>query len=153
MASEFCYPMRVEFAETDMAGIVHFAQFFRYMEVTEHAFLRSLGLSVHGECEGRTISWPRGHVECFYKSPLRFQDQFEVRLSVRAKRRVTIVYDFRFLKDGTEVVAEGNATAICVQLDPVAGTMSAVKIPDAFDRLIEVAPSETDAVGPRNDAG
>ena len=37
---------RVEFCDTDMAGIVHFANFFRWMESAEVEFLRSLGLSV-----------------------------------------------------------------------------------------------------------
>ena len=37
------YKRRVEFAETDMAGQVHFSNFFRYMEAAEHAFFRSLG--------------------------------------------------------------------------------------------------------------
>ena len=37
---------RVEFGDTDMAGIIHFANFFRYMEAAETDFLRSLGLSV-----------------------------------------------------------------------------------------------------------
>ena len=47
MPYEFKMTRLVEFAETDMAGIMHFANYFRYMEVVEHAFFRSLGLSVH----------------------------------------------------------------------------------------------------------
>ena len=46
MAYEFKAIRRVEFAETDMAGIVHYSNFFRYMETAEHGFFRSLGLSV-----------------------------------------------------------------------------------------------------------
>ena len=48
MPYEFKLTRRIEFAETDMAGIVHFANFYRMMEVTEHAFFRSLGFSLHG---------------------------------------------------------------------------------------------------------
>ena len=47
MAYEYKMTRRIEFAETDMAGIVHFSNFFRMMEATEHAFFRSLGLSIH----------------------------------------------------------------------------------------------------------
>src|SRR5213078_989612 len=46
MPAVFRTTRRVEFADTDMAGIVHFANFFRYMESAEHEFLRSHGLSV-----------------------------------------------------------------------------------------------------------
>jgi len=38
MPYEFKHTRRVEFAETDMAGIVHFSNFFRMMESTEHAY-------------------------------------------------------------------------------------------------------------------
>ena len=40
MADPFRTTRLVEFGDTDMAGIVHFANFFRYMESAEHAFLR-----------------------------------------------------------------------------------------------------------------
>ncbi|MEQ2009187.1 MAG: acyl-CoA thioesterase, partial [Limisphaerales bacterium] len=46
MASEFKALRRVEFSETDMAGIVHYSNFFKYMETAEHAFFRSLGFSI-----------------------------------------------------------------------------------------------------------
>ena len=44
----FTTTRRVEFGDTDMAGIMHFANFFRFMEAAEPDFLRSLGLSVAG---------------------------------------------------------------------------------------------------------
>ena len=52
MAYEFKVRRRVEFSETDMAGIVHYSNFFRYMEAAEHAFFRSLGLSIHKQPGG-----------------------------------------------------------------------------------------------------
>jgi len=46
MPYEFKLTRRVEFAETDMAGIMHYSNYFRFMETAEHAFFRSLGLSI-----------------------------------------------------------------------------------------------------------
>ena len=40
MPTEFTIKRRVQFSETDMAGIMHFANYFRLMEEVEHAFLR-----------------------------------------------------------------------------------------------------------------
>ena len=60
MPSEFKLTRRIEFAETDMAGIVHFANFFRMMESTEHAFFRSLGLTIHGHEAGTTTVFKPG---------------------------------------------------------------------------------------------
>ena len=140
MASEFRCAHRVEFSDTDMAGIMHFANFFRYMEETEHAFFRSLGLSVHMEESGALISWPRVHAECDYKVPLRFEDEFEVRLTVREKRDKALVFDFQFCKPDSEVeFARGSVTAVCVAVDREARTMKAVSIPPAISQRIEAA--------------
>ena len=70
MTFEFTTKRRIHFAETDLAGIVHFSNYFRYMEVAEHEFLRSLGISVHAEIDGRLVGWPRVRAECSYRAPL-----------------------------------------------------------------------------------
>ena len=145
MASEFRCTHRVQFADTDMAGIMHFGNFFRYMEQTEHAFLRSLGLSVHMQDSGGHISWPRVHAECDYKAPLRFEDEFEVRLTVREKREKALIFDFSFrnLDSGVEA-ARGSITAVCVSMDKAGGAMKAVPIPPAISDRLEASNSVPD---------
>jgi YbgC/YbaW family acyl-CoA thioester hydrolase len=145
MPYEFRMTHRVQFSETDMAGIVHFANFFRYMEATEHAFFRSLGFSIHLIEEGKTYGWPRVHVECDYKQPLRFEDLVEVQLQVREKKSKSLAYSFVFRKltDGEPVeVARGRITAVCVATDPETGRMRAVDIPERLAAAIEVAPPD-----------
>lgn len=144
MASEFRMTHRVEFADTDMAGIMHFANFYRYMEATEHAFFRSLGLSIHMEDEGRRIGWPRVHTSCDYKQPLRFEDEVEIHLTVVEKKSKSLTYEFVFRKqvEGRVVeVARGRITAVCVSMDAEAGRMRAVVIPDRIAGLIDVLPT------------
>jgi len=70
----------VEFADTDMAGIAHFANYFRWMEEVEHAFFRSLGLSVAMRHEHIEIGWPRVKSSFEFHKPLRFEDDFEVQI-------------------------------------------------------------------------
>ena len=50
---------RADFCDTDLAGIVHFANFFRYMEAAEVAFLKSLGLNVTIQWNGEHLGFPR----------------------------------------------------------------------------------------------
>lgn len=143
MPHEFKRIFRVEFADTDMAGIVHFANFFRYMEATEHAFFRSLGFSIHTNWEGVMMGWPRVRAVCDYKSPLRFEDEVEAHLVVREKKSKALTYDFTFRKIATgDVAATGSITAVCVTLDEQTGKMKAVTIPEAIAEKIEVAPGE-----------
>ena len=74
MAYEFKAIRRVEFADTDMAGIMHYSNFFRFMETAEHAFFRSLGLSIFPRRSDPPVGWPRVHAECDFKRPLAFED-------------------------------------------------------------------------------
>lgn len=141
MPHEFKLTRRVEFAETDMAGIVHFANFFRMMEATEHAFFRSLGLTIHGHDEGGTTGWPRVSASCDFRAPLRFEDEVEIHLLVAEVRTRSIRYVFIFRKvaDGTEV-ARGEVVAVCASVEKTTGRLSAVPIPEAMRASIQPAP-------------
>jgi len=142
MASEFTITRRVEFSETDLAGIVHFSNFFRYMEAAEHAFFRSLGYSIHTTQIQQPVGWPRVHASCDYKRPLRFEDEFEVRLLVREVREKTIRYEFSFRKTSgfaAEDVARGELIVACVSKGADGG-MKAVPIPREIAALIQPAP-------------
>ncbi|MGO9115580.1 MAG: acyl-CoA thioesterase [Thermoguttaceae bacterium] len=143
MPYEFRCRQRVEFADTDMAGIVHFSNFFRYMERAEHEFLRSLGLSVHSVNGDDLVSWPRVHAECKFRAPLSFEDELDVHLLVREKRPKSVTYEFRFCKQDAEgLVAVGSITVVSVSIDRSTGRMTSIPIPESIDRLIEVAPAE-----------
>jgi acyl-CoA thioester hydrolase len=143
MPYEYCCRLRVEFAETDMAGIVHFSNYFRFMERAEHEFLHALGISVHDMASDPPVSLPRVNATCDYRAPLKYEDEVEVRLLVREKRTKSIAYEFHFRKRGEEeVVAVGSITVVCVTIDRETGRMSPIAIPAAIDRLVEVAPAE-----------
>ena len=133
---------RVEFSETDMAGIVHYSNFFKYMETAEHAFYRALGHSVVMTQVNPSMGWPRVHAECDYMKPLRFEDMAEVHLLVKEKKNRALTYVFRIYRvNGERVeVARGLLTVVCVAHEN--GTMRAVMIPKELSNQIEVAPVE-----------
>lgn len=143
MPYEFKIRRRVEFSETDMAGIVHYANFFRYMEAAEHAFFRSLGFSVVSREGQPDVGWPRVHAHCDYHSPLRFEDEFEIHLLVTEKKSKALSYQFRFrtLGDEGREVARGRLTVVCVTHHPD-GSMGATHIPEVIAERIEVAPPD-----------
>ena len=145
MAYEFKFVRRVEFADTDLAGIMHFSNFFRFMEAAEHAFHRSLGFSIHHRQGEQLFGWPRVDAQCQFRRPLRFEDEVEVHVIVKEKDKKSITYEFVFRKLNGEApaeVARGTSTAVCVAFDSATGTMKAAPIPGEIDAAIEVAPSE-----------
>ena len=135
---------RVEFSETDAAGIVHFSNFFRYMESAEHAFFRSLGYSVMMRHFDPPLGFPRVHVSCDYKSPLRFEDLVEVHLLVRLKKPKVLSYLIKFLNLSAEPVVEaarGVLTVVCVTHTPD-GKLKSTPIPHELADKIRVAPAD-----------
>ena len=143
MSYEFKVTRRVEFSETDMAGIMHFSNFFKFMETVEHAFYRSLGFSVVLKEQHPPVGFPRVHAECDYKRPLRFEDLVEVHLLVKEKKTKSITYSIRFRNlsaDPVEEVARGLLTVVAVQV--AHGKMSSVPIPPEIAKQIRVAPVE-----------
>lgn len=143
MPYEFEITRGVEFSDTDMAGIMHFSNFFRFMEAAEHAFFRSLGSSVARAAFGPGPCLPRVHAECDYAVPLRFEDEVQVRLLVERKGRRSLTYQFRFSRLGgstPQEVARGRLTVASVERQ-ADGSLKAVPLPQAIADKIEQAPA------------
>lgn len=135
---------RVEFSDTDMAGIVHFSNFFRYMETVEHAFWRLAGTSVIMPQFAPPLGLPRVHASCDYRRPLRFEDVIEMHLLVTEKKPRTLSFLIRFrrIEPGpVEEVAVGRLTVVCVAKDSQ-GVLRAVPLPAEIADRIGVAPAE-----------
>ncbi|MHC5029217.1 MAG: acyl-CoA thioesterase [Planctomycetota bacterium] len=148
MAYAHTLQRRVEFAETDMAGIMHFSNYFRFMEATEHDFFRTLGVSVHSGADADVMrGWARVHAECTYARPLRYEDVVEVRLLVSDVKPRAITYAFSFHTidpsgPREEPVARGSVTVVCVERAAGDAMMRSVDMPAAVAAAVEPAPSE-----------
>jgi YbgC/YbaW family acyl-CoA thioester hydrolase len=141
MPSEFAITRTVEFAETDMAGLMHFSNYFRWMEACETALYRSLGLPLITFVPGQVVGWPRVKVSCHYCAPLRFNDVAEVKLFICRIGTRSLTYVFQFRK-GAVVVAQGEATVVCVAADEKAESgMVAQPIPAGIRAKLQEAPA------------
>lgn len=128
--SSFRTSRRIEFCDTDMAGIVHFANFFRFMESAEVEFLRDRGLSVKLDWEGQTIGFPRVSARCDYLKPARFEDVLEVTVAIDNIGRKSVTYAFEFFLKG-EVIARGQVTSVCCRVLPD-NHLQAIEIPASY---------------------
>ncbi|HEX5220364.1 MAG TPA: thioesterase family protein [Verrucomicrobiae bacterium] len=142
MAYQFKIRRMVEFSDTDMAGIVHHAVYYRYMEAAEHAFFRSLGLTVAPPKTPASVGWPRVHTEADFSAPLRFEDEVEIHLLVAQKKSKALTYAFRLRKLNAPKpyeVARGKITVVCIK--KVNGEMKATRIPKEIADKIQEAPA------------
>lgn len=115
MSRRFAWQRRIEFRDTDAAGIAHFSTFFTMMEQAEHAWLRELGYSVIMERDDQTLSWPRVAAECQYESPLRFEEIVELEGEITRMGRTSVTYRYRF-RCGERSVAVGSITCVCCRV-------------------------------------
>ena len=123
MAEPFRTTRRVEFRDTDAAGIMHFSTFFLRMEEVEHEMLRSLGLSVIVEDAEGLISWPRVSATCDYRSAVRFEDVLEITAGVVQLGDRSVTYSYQFEHAG-RAVAQGRMVAVCCRMIPAHGLKS-----------------------------
>jgi len=112
MPSPFIYSRLVQFSETDLAGIAHFANFFRWMEEAEHAYFRSVGLSVRTEYQEMEIGWPRVSTSCDFFAPAHFEDQLQISVRITKMGEKSITWEIAFARDGNRL-ALGKATTVC----------------------------------------
>ena len=136
MPAEFRYQRRVQFHETDLAGIVHFSWYFRYMEEAEHALWRHAGLSISPPQP--SFGFPRVNVTCDFKAPLRFEDEFEVDIRVETIGRRSIKYACTLLK-GEQVLAIGSMTSVCVTYD-ADGRVRSIDVPESIVACLRAVP-------------
>ena len=128
---------RVEFRDTDAAGIVHFSAFFFWMESVEHELLRAAGVAVMDRgADGVDASWPRVSASCDYVSAVRFGDELDVAVSVEAIGRTSVTYAFEFAHDGRSV-ARGRVVAVRCLMRPGEKPES-VAIPADIVRRLDV---------------
>ena len=135
MISEYRHRRRVQFYETDLAGVVHFSWYYRYAEEAEHAMWRAAGLSIAPA--DANVGWPRVSASFDFHEPLRFEDEFEVLVRVAAVTDKTIAYT-TVITRGEATIATGAHTAMGVRKRP-GEQMKAISIPPHIAALLKVA--------------
>jgi acyl-CoA thioester hydrolase len=128
MTQSYLTTRRVEFRDTDAAGIAHFSVFFVYMEQAEHEMLRHLGLSVMLFDEQGKLSFPRVGARCDYQSAVRFEEIVDIEVSIVRLGHKSVTYEFTFSHQGRPV-ASGQTTTVCCRFADD-GTPQSVPIPD-----------------------
>ena len=144
----------VEFADTDLAGLMHFSNFFRFVECAEHAFFRSLGFRVHTSDGAAQAGWPRIEVSCKYHRPARFEETLEICLRIEEIRTNSLRYGFWILPtEGADraPVASGSFGIIHVELDPPTRTIRKSPIPATLRAKLDAAMAQTKPTEPTAD--
>ena len=118
----------VAFSDTDMAGLVHFPNYLKYVEDAEYSYLRSVGLDVIIDTPEGKLGFPRIHIECDYAHPARYGDRLRIELYTTITGGKTIEHRFHIHSEGRET-AHGLLTTACCRFLPDKDPY-AIPIPD-----------------------
>ena len=121
----FAVRQRVRFNETDMQGVVYYANYLVYAEVGRAGYLRHLGLRYDElrDCGG---DFTIGEASVRYHAPLRYDDEFDIRVRVGEVRRVS--WSFDYAVDRADGQRCANMTTVQVVFDR--SNMKAARLPD-----------------------
>ena len=120
---------RIEWMDTDAAGIYHWTTVFRLAEAAEAALHTALGIA--GFTFGAT---PRVAVQATFSRPLRFNDPVDVELVVTRLGRTSVEYRLAVSADGV-TAAEGGVTSVLIDR----GTGRAIPWPDEVRAQLSAA--------------
>ena len=131
---------RVEFCDTDAAGILHFSAFFQLMEQAEHELLRSVGLSVVMSDPQGKISWPRVSTKCDFRSAVHFEEELAIDVSIGQLGTKSVTYAFAVTCAGRDVAA-GEITSVCCRIRE-GEPPQPIEIPDWFRQKLSAFASD-----------
>lgn len=106
------FPVRVYYEDTDLAGIVYYANYLKFIERARSEWVRELGIDqVQMKAEGLVFAVRR--VEADYLSPARYDDELFVETSMHAGSGVRLIVR-QDVKRGEEVLFSARVTIICM---------------------------------------
>ncbi len=117
--SEFLWPVRVYWEDTDAGGVVYYANYLRFLERCRTEWLRSRGLSQHELATTRGIQFMVLAVQIEYKAPARLDDQLIVSCAMEPEGRTSANFRQRIWRKTddeaqTELLVEATVRVVCV---------------------------------------
>lgn len=94
MSLTFAHRQRVRFGETDLQGVVYYANYLVYAEVGRVAFMRHLGILYERDLIARGVDFTIGEAMVRYRAPLRFDDEFDIRVGVGEIRQSSWSFEY-----------------------------------------------------------
>ena len=131
----FAYRQRVRFGETDMQGVVYYANYLLFAEVGRVAYLRALGIDYNRDLIGKGVDFTIGEASVRYQAPLRFDDEYDIRVRVGEVRGSSWTFEYAFDRADGQRCAIGSTVQVIV--DPNTGR--AARIPSELRTVLEAA--------------
>lgn len=135
MGLPFAYRQRVRFGETDLQGVVYYANYLLYAEVGRVAFLRQLGVEYERDLLAQGVDFTIGEASVRYRAPLRFDDEFDIKVQVGELRQSS--WSLEYAIDRADGQQCALATTVQVMLDRASSRPT--RIPPGLREILDRA--------------
>ncbi len=117
--TEFIWPVRVYYEDTDSGGVVYYANYLKFMERARTEWLRSLGFEQDELLKRDNILFAVRSISLDYLKPARFNDRLLVSASISARGRASLSFDQAVRRDSrdTEILCTGLVRIACLAAD------------------------------------
>ena len=107
------FPIRVYYEDTDMGGIVYYANYLKFIERARSDWVRDLGIDQNKMRENDGVVFAVRRVEADYLAPAKYDDELQVRTTTQAVTGARLVMEQKILR-GEEVLFAATVTIVCI---------------------------------------
>lgn len=111
--NHFSIQVRVYYEDTDVGGVVYYANYLKFMERTRTEWLRHLGFNQFDLSRDQGVVFAVRRAEVDYLKPTRLDDQLDCRLWVERSAPASMVFRQEILR-GDEVLCRGVVKIACL---------------------------------------
>ncbi|RFP90145.1 tol-pal system-associated acyl-CoA thioesterase [Rhodobacteraceae bacterium 63075] len=109
-------PVRVYYEDTDMAGIVYYANYLRFIERGRSEWVREVGLDQNVMKERDGIVFAVRRVEADYLGAAKLDDELVVQTQVKSVTGVRMVME-QWVRRGEDILFHALVTVVCMTLE------------------------------------
>lgn len=115
----FEWRVRIYYEDTDLGGVVYYANYLRYLERARSEWLRALGVSQSGLLADSRVLFAVTSVSIRYLSPARFEDLLVVTSELTRLQRASMTFAQQIRRESAagELLCEAEVRAACLDAD------------------------------------
>ncbi|ACQ94300.1 tol-pal system-associated acyl-CoA thioesterase [Tolumonas auensis DSM 9187] len=134
--SEFSWPVRIYYEDTDAGGIVYNANYLKFLERARTEWLRQLGIE-QDQLLQHNVAFVVRHIDIEFRNAARFNQLLAVSCRVAQLKRASMVFSQVIADETGRVIVTANVTIACVNL----AAMKPIAIPEDVSGVIARATS------------
>lgn len=129
----YTYRMIIRLQDTDAAGVLFFANYFRLTHEAYETFMAGIGFDFYHMIHEWDYLVLIAHAECDFKRPLHVGDAVTIHITCSKLGRTSFTLDYTLVDDDDNTVATGNSIHACVNKSD----LNSIPLPEVLKAELE----------------